>query len=310
MEFDLKYSTPLQLDQSISAANAGDRINQTNIYQQGRFGQLLLETHQEPMHILPQVMKAVPETQIILLLSGAMKMKIWQNGKEENYQTRPGDLFLTAANGEPYTLQWNSNQEISINTLQIYLNNAILAKTAAATSGIDPSSVLLHEVSCLRDPFLQQLTYALKREMISPDSATQLFMDSAAQLIAVHLLKHHCQVKHQIREVTGKVPEPRLREVKDYIMYNLHRNISLDELASVACVSSYHFCRQFKKSTGKSPNQYVVQERINKAKKLLSSGMTVSQTAATSGYQSTSHFIKIFKRHTGFIPSQYQKLII
>jgi len=309
MELDFNYATSLQLDLSATnAANQADIISQTNIGQQEQFSQLLLQTHREPLHILPQLMKPVPETQLIMLLSGAMKMKLWQHGKEYKYQTKPGDLFLTAAHGDSYEMQWNSNNEIPIHTFQIYLNNDLLAKTAESTCGIDPGSVNLLEGSCLTDPFLQQLAYALKSELKNPDSATQLFMDSAAQLIAIHLLKRHCRAQHQIAEATGRLPELRLRQVKDYISDHLHLSISLNDLASVACVSPFHFCRLFKKATGKSPNQYVIIERMNKARNLLFAGSPVSDTAIAVGYHSTGHFTNTFRRHTGFLPLQYQKL--
>jgi AraC-like DNA-binding protein len=85
-------------------------------------------------------------------------------------------------------------------------------------------------------------------------------------------------------------------------------NVSLDDMASAANLSKYHFLRSFKKATGYSPYEYLVKFRINKAKSMLeSTSDTVEQIALKVGFDSTSNFIGTFKRLEQITPLRYRK---
>lgn len=96
--------------------------------------------------------------------------------------------------------------------------------------------------------------------------------------------------------------------VCDFINDNLHRQITLAEMADVAGISQFHFTRLFKSKTGMSPLAYVAQKRIELTKAVLrSSGDTLAQVAIDCGYASQSHFTTAFKAVTGMTPGQYRK---
>ena len=78
------------------------------------------------------------------------------------------------------------------------------------------------------------------------------------------------------------------------------------ELAAIAQMSPYHFIRLFRKATGKTPHQYILDQRITKAKYLLQQGeISISETAAIVGFCDQSHLTKYFRRITGVTPRQY-----
>ncbi|NJS10840.1 MAG: helix-turn-helix transcriptional regulator, partial [Microcoleus sp. CSU_2_2] len=71
-------------------------------------------------------------------------------------------------------------------------------------------------------------------------------------------------------------------------------------------ISSYHFCRLFKQSTGFSPHQYVIQQRVERAKQLLRQGqMSIGEIAIACGFSHQSHFNRHFKRLTGVTPKTW-----
>ncbi|MBQ8372294.1 MAG: AraC family transcriptional regulator [Clostridia bacterium] len=82
----------------------------------------------------------------------------------------------------------------------------------------------------------------------------------------------------------------------------------IDELASIAMMSRTTYVKKFRERTGSTPKQLLLEERIKKAKKLLSSSEnTVIQIAEAVGFYDVSHFVKTFKKKTGLTPTEYRK---
>ncbi len=92
----------------------------------------------------------------------------------------------------------------------------------------------------------------------------------------------------------------------DYINDNLGHELSLKELAAIAQISQYHFCRAFKQMTGLSPHQYLIQQRVERAKQLLQTGeMSIGAVAIACGFAHQSHLHRHFKRLTGVTPKTF-----
>ncbi|MDR9415729.1 MAG: AraC family transcriptional regulator N-terminal domain-containing protein [Gracilimonas sp.] len=93
----------------------------------------------------------------------------------------------------------------------------------------------------------------------------------------------------------------------EYIQNNLDTNITVKQLADVACMSKASFYRYFNNEFGVSPGEYITREKIKKAKDLLlHSEDNVTEISLQMGFSSLSHFIKLFKDHTGVTPKQFQ----
>jgi AraC-like DNA-binding protein len=98
-----------------------------------------------------------------------------------------------------------------------------------------------------------------------------------------------------------------LIRAKDFIHSHLDKNISVDEISSAANISKYHFIRVFRQQFGITPHQYVLNCRLNQARKELESGQSVTMVAQTYGFADDSHLIRKFKRTFGMTPKQYQR---
>lgn len=97
----------------------------------------------------------------------------------------------------------------------------------------------------------------------------------------------------------------RMVQAKLFIDFNYASNIDLDNIADEAYFSKFHFIRQFKKIYGKTPHQYLVQVRMEKATQLLREGMPVTEACFAVGFESLSSFTGLFKRTIGQTPSAY-----
>ncbi len=106
---------------------------------------------------------------------------------------------------------------------------------------------------------------------------------------------------------SAQIPERLLRAIS-YIEQNLPNPLYLEEIATQACLSKYHFCRMFKKHVGATPIQFMLNRRIDRAKVLLRRPeFTISSVAIRTGFCDLSEFNKQFKRITGITPSAYRK---
>jgi AraC family transcriptional regulator len=92
----------------------------------------------------------------------------------------------------------------------------------------------------------------------------------------------------------------------DYINDYLAQELSLEELAAIAQISAYHFCRSFKRSTNFTPHQYVIRQRVERAKLLLKDGkLGIAEVAVACGFTHQSHLNRHFKRLTGVTPKKF-----
>ena len=104
--------------------------------------------------------------------------------------------------------------------------------------------------------------------------------------------------QEQIKTVIG---------VRNYIDNNYDTNLNLDFLSHIRFVSKYHLLRLFKKHYGLTPRQYLIDKRIEKSKKCLKKGMSVTETCFAVGFESLGSFSTLFKSKTRKSPSEYQK---
>ena len=100
----------------------------------------------------------------------------------------------------------------------------------------------------------------------------------------------------------------RLRRVLDYMTEHLDVDLSLNDLADIACYSTFHFVRVFTTTMGVPPHRYLSRMRLERAKTLLSLRvMPISQIALACCFSSQSNFTRAFVRATGLTPQEYRR---
>ena len=114
-------------------------------------------------------------------------------------------------------------------------------------------------------------------------------------------------VKNEIKQY-AVFDYDRLGEVTNYVKANLDEQISLKQIAGIACMTKQSFCRFFKKKTTKKFFDYVKEVRMEHAAALLMqpSGNSICHIAYCCGYKYSSHFCKTFKNHYGQSPYKFR----
>ncbi|WP_281612630.1 AraC family transcriptional regulator [Flammeovirga sp. SubArs3] len=95
--------------------------------------------------------------------------------------------------------------------------------------------------------------------------------------------------------------------LRNYIDNNFNEKLNLNLFSRIRFVSKFHLLRLFKRYYGQTPNQYLIDKRIEKAKEYISTGVSISNACYDVGFESLSSFSTLFKKKTGYSPSEYQK---
>lgn len=108
-------------------------------------------------------------------------------------------------------------------------------------------------------------------------------------------------------EHKGGLPPGKLHRVTDYIRTHLDEGVSLHTMADLLQMSPFHFGRLFKQRTGVSPHQYLLREKIAKAKQLLTDdNLSITEISHRLGFASRAHFTTAFRKLIGATPREYR----
>ena len=189
--------------------------------------------------------------------------------------------------------------------LALYLDPSLVLR-AASESNMRRGVEVVEKCS-YDDPVINNIGMTLLAELDNEATASRLYADSLANLLAVHLLRHYTASGQGGQRFTGGLSGQKLRAVTDFISDNYERDLALSELARVAGMSTFHFAREFKRATGTTPHQYLIKFRVERAKSLLiESKLPLVEVGFRSGFSHQSHFSRLFRRLTGTTPLSYR----
>jgi len=150
-------------------------------------------------------------------------------------------------------------------------------------------------------------------KLIKECMSTSITKDALADLTLQELLIRiiQTQTAKSIDDGLFSDRDNPINQVVEYIRKNLKENISLKNLSDKACMSTASFYRFFKREIGMSPIEFVLNEKIRCAKKLLKNpGIQINEVCYLSGFENCNYFIRLFKKHEGITPKQYQLLYV
>jgi AraC family transcriptional regulator len=215
----------------------------------------------------------------------------------------PGSTLVLPA-AHPRRAFWRGPTE----SVHVHLDPRLISRVAAEAFDLDPDRVELPAAAALTDPAIQAAILAIDAELGSGAAGGRLLIESLGNVLAVHLIRHAMGSEPVVHHPRAGLPRHKLRAAIDYIEEHLDAEITLEELASCVHLSSYHFARLFKASTGLPPHQYVIARRIERAKQLLrgSDDLSLAQIAARTGFWDQGHFTRHFKRLVGVTPRRFR----
>lgn len=217
------------------------------------------------------------------------------------YRLQGGEACFCPANTTHWT-KWDEPLSFTVITFELDLFTCISRQISSC------DRPLLKPQWQVFDPTIQVIVQALKADLIANCPAGKLYGESFGTALAVHLLKHFAVIPLSSNYYVDVLSSRKKQDVLDFIEAHLDQNMSLDDLANIAGISKYYFCRLFKQTTGIPPHQYIVRRRIEKAKELLKcSNLTTVEIALECGFAHHSHLSRHFKRLVGVSPQKFRK---
>jgi AraC family transcriptional regulator len=152
----------------------------------------------------------------------------------------------------------------------------------------------------IRDPLSELLGRTLIEDGNGNDRS---YVESIGHSLVMHIARLELR-----RPAVNALPKWRLKRVRQYVDAHLDKTISLADMATAAGLSRMHFAAQFRAATGLRPHDYLLNQRVESAKALLSRTDTpLAEIALTVGFLAQAHFSTVFKRFTGETPARWRR---
>ncbi len=222
-------------------------------------------------------------------------------GRQLRECTNDANICVMPAN-QPLSASWNDYYE----GLTLKFNTDFMQQVALENN-ISPNFEL--KEARIDDLLIPEIGFALLNENDSESPVGKLYADSLSQTLAMHVLKNYSTANLFIKEVKGGLSGYKLRLVKEYVNDNLDQDLSMAELAKVAGLSRFHFSRAFRRSVGLTPQKYLMQQRIELAKVLLTNkNLAIVEISLQTGFKNQSHFTTLFRKFTNITPKLWREL--
>jgi AraC family transcriptional regulator len=216
----------------------------------------------------------------------------------EKFDYTAGDLAVC----ERHVGEWVGIMNVP--HLQLGISDAALMASSDGAYG----EVTLSPSFKFANPRLSALVAAAHAEMVAGFPSGRLFLDSIEQAMAIALVKDHAVRHRPIKIYRGGLGAARLRRVKELVDDKMEDDLSLDEMAESVGLSTAHFARMFRKSTGESPHQFVLRQKIERAKTMLQApDARVLDVAVACGFKTQQHFAQVFREACKVSPTEYRQ---
>lgn len=228
--------------------------------------------------------------------------KVTGTGRQVSSYTGKHNVCVTPA-GQPVSAYW----EGPLDNMGMLLDPTFVRETAAENNIVSRFEFV--EVYKNEDPLIAHLGLALLDEAAAENPMGKLYADSLIQTLTLHVLRSYSTASALIERANGGLSGYKLRTVKEFIDAHLEDDLGLAEIAAVANLSQFHFARAFRKSVGVTPQQYLMERRIERAKQLLAKlDLPIVEISLLTGFKNQSHFTTLFRKFTNLTPKTWRDL--
>lgn len=239
------------------------------------------------------------EDHISLYLGNRIALRSRYDGRAREIELRAGDISVGPA-GLRYAVSWSKPAEF----LTLVGTRAMFSKAARE---LGTRGSFEFQAINLRDPHIEWILRNLHKDLAEGNPTGPLYSELLLAALAVRAIKSLGTIAAEPRIYRKGLASSTLRQLTSYLDEHLDQPISLTDLAARADISPHYFCQLFKQSTGQSPHQYLLQRRIEQAKRLLrDTRLTLAEVAYRTGFSSQAHFTGTFRRFVGLTPGAYR----
>ncbi|HDR9205236.1 TPA: helix-turn-helix transcriptional regulator [Burkholderia vietnamiensis] len=160
----------------------------------------------------------------------------------------------------------------------------------------------------VRDPVLGHLAHAVADSLDAPGPLDALFIEQIGLAMGTHLLRRYGAARVRDLERKGVLSPAKVALAKELLMEKANLGASIEEVANECDLSRGYFIRAFSRTTGRTPHQWLLEQRVTRARHLIeTSDMTLAEIAADCGFSDQSHLNRVFLRVIGHPPGAWRR---
>ena len=249
----------------------------------------------------------VPPMQDYLLVgytAGATDMRRRYDGKWRDERVRPGVVSLLT---RAQRVQWTWQEKIEV--AHVYLSAGLVEEVAAEALDCVAPKVELHDVLRAEDAAMTHVMAAIAAEARSGGMGGALYVDCLARALAAHLLRRYASVSLPAAAPSAaEFSAAERRRVVELVEDRLGEPLDLATLAAACAMTPGVFARRFRRSFGVPPWAYVMERRLDRARRLLErTQIPIKVVAAETGFSDQAHLTRLFARAFGAPPAAWRR---
>ncbi len=262
---------------------------------------IYMQQHQQPAWETP----TYAHTRHMLLIHSPdplVRSERWFDGRKQQEQFDSENTVVIVPAGVEHRSNWDRESDISL----LFLEPDAIDRVARELVTTDRLELIPQYA--MHDPLIDRIGRSLTAELAAEQVGNRLFADSLTIALSIHLIGHYSSWQQPLNVKDRGLSPRKLQQAIDYIDAYLSTDLSVSEIAAQLAMSQYYFTRLFKRSTGMSPYQYVMQQRIERAKYLLkTTGLSMAAIAQQVGFTSQNQLTFQFRKFVGTTPSSFRK---
>ncbi len=235
--------------------------------------------------------------------TGGLRWKTRKNGVDLDLHTEVGQIWMNP----PYVPFTHSIKEECHFTILAIEEDRLLNATRILSERDKKSLVFLNTYN-VEDNVLKHFIELFVLEMRAKGRNQSSYLESLLASFAEYFLKNYSNYLDAPDQEVSRLSETNLDTIKKMILEEISEKIMIEDMAAEIGMSKFHFLREFKKTTGETPYQFVLKVRLSEAERLLiESNSKISDIAYELGFNDQSHFTNAFRKAKGISPQSFRK---
>ena len=238
---------------------------------------------------------------------GAVNFKV--DGNWQRVQPTTGTIWLRPPNVKADEV---SNTSPEFQVVHLYLPASAFVRLSDDYNLPSAPSHSIRYSSGVPDEAIRQIGLSVLAEMGHPTAAGRMLVETSSLFLAARLMHAHSEIRigQGLPTARGLLDNARLKRVLAYIEDHLVEQMTVADLADIACLSIFHFTRAFTAAMGVPPHRYLSQRRLETARLLIAARKhSLSAIAQDCQFSSQSSFTRAFRRATGMTPAEFRRQI-
>lgn len=200
---------------------------------------------------------------------------------------------------EEHSMDWGGTREVVV----LHLGASFLSKAIEAPASIAERAARRSGA----DSFTSQVGLTIRQELLRHGTIDEFLLETLGTILAGYLFKSEPLCDGDGGKTIPRLTYEQCRRAIEIMTGTTGRRLSMAEISSELGLSQWHFSRQFRKTTGLSPYQFLLRARVERARRLLGHGHAISEVAAMTGFADQSHMHRHFRRLLGTTPGELRK---